>query len=132
MACPPFGTSAIGRFYCILKIYVINFPIYPIYICHQILDKSKVQKQPPVEIFFKKVKFSLKIRNIHRKISVLESLFNKVTGLQACNFTQKRLQRNLFPVNIANFKNTYFEKHQRTAASDGSCIFHRKLHKIIE
>ena len=33
----------------ILKIYVINFPIY---ICHQIPDELKVQKQPPV-VFFK-------------------------------------------------------------------------------
>ena len=33
----------------ILKMYVINFSIY---ICHQIPDKFKVQKQPPV-VFFK-------------------------------------------------------------------------------
>ena len=63
---------------------------------------------------------------------MLESLFNKVTGLQACNFTKKRLRHRHFPVNIANIKNTYFEKHLRTAASDSSCILHRKLNKIIE
>ena len=33
----------------ILKMYVINFSIYT---CHQIPDKFKVQKQPPV-VFFK-------------------------------------------------------------------------------
>ena len=33
----------------ILKIYVINFPIY---ICRQIPDEVKVQKQPTV-VFFK-------------------------------------------------------------------------------
>ena len=54
---------------------------------------------------------------------MLESLFNKVT----CNFIKKRLQHRRFPVNIANFKNTYFEKHLRTTASDSSYILHRKL-----
>ena len=70
--------------------------------------------------FLKKLYY--KLRNIHKKISVLESLFNKVTGLQACNFTKKRLQRRRFLVNIANFKSTYFEKHLQTAASDSSNI----------
>ena len=63
---------------------------------------------------------------------MLGSLFNKVTGLQACNFTKKRLQHRRFPMNIANFKNTYFEKHLQTAASDSSYILHRKLNKIIQ
>ena len=63
---------------------------------------------------------------------MLESLFNKFIGLQACNFTKKRLQHRRFPVNIANFKNTYFEKHLRTAGSDSSYILHRKLNKIIQ
>ena len=74
----------------------------------------------------------LKVRNIYRKTSVLESLFNKFIGLQVCNFTKKRLQHKLFPVNIVNFKNTYFEKHLRTAGSDSSYILHRKLNKIIQ
>ena len=55
---------------------------------------------------------------------MLESRFNKFVGLQACNFTKKWLQHKRFPVNIANFKNTYFEKHQRTAGSDSSYILH--------
>ena len=63
---------------------------------------------------------------------MLESLFNKFIGLQACNFTKKRLQHRRFPVNIANFKNTYFEKHLRTAGSDSSYILHRKLNKITQ
>ena len=37
-----------------------------------------------------------------------------------------------FPVNIANFKKTYFEKHLRTAPCDGSFTLHRKLNKIIQ
>ena len=44
-------------------------------------------------------KLFLKIRNIHRKTTVLESLFNKVANLQPCKFTEKRR----FPVHIANF-----------------------------
>ena len=35
--------------------------------------------------------------------TVLESLFNKVPGLNAGNFIKKRLQRSCFPVNIAKF-----------------------------
>ena len=63
---------------------------------------------------------------------MLESLFNKVTGLQACNLTTKRLQHRRFPVNIANFRNTYFEKRLRRAASDSSHILYRKLNRIIQ
>ena len=58
---------------------------------------------------------------------MLESLFNKVTGLQACNFTKKRLQHRRFPENIAN----YFEKHLRTAASDSSYILHKNWIKLF-
>ena len=61
-----------------------------------------------------------------------ESIFNKVTDLQAYNFTKKKLQHRRFPVNIANFKNTYFEKHLRTAAFNSSYILHRKLNKITQ
>ena len=46
------------------------------------------QKQPP-EVFYKKA--ALKFCNILRKKTVLESLFNKITGLQASNFIKKRL-----------------------------------------
>ena len=58
---------------------------------------------------------------------------NRVTGVQACNFTgKKRIQHRRFLANIANFKNTHFEKHLRTAASDSSYILCRKLNKIIQ
>ena len=46
---------------------------------------------------------SQKLRNIHRKASVLVCLFKKVTGLQACKFIKKGPQHSCFPVNIANF-----------------------------
>ena len=56
----------------------------------------------------------LKFRNIHSKISVLESLVNKVAELQACNFIKKWLQDRCFPVNIAKFlRTTFFIEHLR-------------------
>ena len=58
--------------------------------------------------------------NIHRKTPVLESLFNKVTGVQTfnkvqvCNFIKRKFQHRYFPVNIAKFLSTTFftEHHQ--------------------
>ena len=50
-------------------------------------------------------------RNIHRKVPVLESLFNKVGGLKTWNFIIKRLQRRCFPVNIAKFLRAFFMEH---------------------
>ena len=40
------------------------------------------------------------------KTPVLESLFNKVAGLQGCSFIKKRLQQRCFTVNISNFLGT--------------------------
>ena len=48
--------------------------------------------------------------NIHRKIIVLESLFNKVSGLKAFNFIKKILQHRCFPVNITKFLKALFSK----------------------
>ena len=45
---------------------------------------------------------------------MLESLFNKVAGFQACSFIKKRLPNRCFPVVIAS---TYFVKPLWTAAS---------------
>ena len=54
------------------------------------------QKQPP-EAFCKKG-CSWNFDKFHRKTPVLESLFDKVAGL---NFIKKRLQRRCFPVKFA-------------------------------
>ena len=56
-------------------------------------------------------KLLLKIRNFLKKTTVLESLFNKVAGLQPCRFTEKRLQHRCFPVHIANFLRTSILKN---------------------
>ena len=45
-------------------------------------------------------------QRIDRKTAVLESLFNKVAGLQACNFIKRRLQRNWFPVKFVKILRT--------------------------
>ena len=43
------------------------------------------------------------------KTHVLESLFNKISGLKVCNFIRKKLQHRCFPVNIAKFLRTAIE-----------------------
>ena len=64
------------------------------------------------EVFYKK-SCSKNFCNIHRKTPVVDSLFNKVTGLKACNWIKKRLQLRYFPVNIEILKKTYFEEYLR-------------------
>ena len=51
-------------------------------------------------------KLLLKYRNIHRKTLVLESLFNEIAVLKACNFIIKRLQYRCFSVKNAKFLRT--------------------------
>ena len=63
------------------------------FLMNQVFD---AQKQPP-EAFCKKG-CSWKFDKFHRKTPVLESLFDKVAGL---NFIKKRLQRRCFPVKFA-------------------------------
>ena len=77
------------------------------------LQKFQKQKQPPDVFYNKDV---LKIFGIFTGVGVF---FNKVAGLRLANVLKKRLQHRRFPVNIAKlFKNTYFEEHLQTAASD--------------
>ena len=50
---------------------------------------------------------------------MLESLFNKIAGVQACSFIKKRLQHSYFPVNIVTLlKNTNFQERLQTAAAN--------------
>ena len=57
---------------------------------------------------FLKIGVEKKFRRFHRKTPVLESLFNKVAGLQACNFITNRLQHRCFPVKFTKFLRTLF------------------------
>ena len=47
--------------------------------------------------------FSQKFRKFHRKTPVLESIFNKLTGLHACNFIKKDSKYRSFPVKLTKF-----------------------------
>ena len=47
---------------------------------------------------------------------MLESVFNKVTGLKACKFIKKRLHHRRFPVKFEIFKNTFFYRTPLVAA----------------
>ena len=49
---------------------------------------------------------SKKFCNIYRRTSMLDSLFNKVAGLHACNFIKRTLQHRYFLVNTAKFLRT--------------------------
>ena len=46
--------------------------------------------------------------NFTGKTHVLESLFKKALGPQACRFIKKRLQNRYFPVKLARFSSTFF------------------------
>ena len=49
-----------------------------------------------------------KFRKTHRKITELETFFNKVAGFQACNFIEKRIQTNSFLYILWNFQEHLF------------------------
>ena len=48
------------------------------------------------------------LANFTGKIFVLESLFKKASGPQACKFIKIRLQHRCFPVKLARFLSTFF------------------------
>ena len=65
-----------------------------------------------LQMFFKTV--VLKNFAIFTGKHLCGSLFNKVAGLQACNFIKKRLQHGCFPVNIAKcLRTAFFKEHLR-------------------
>ena len=73
---------------------------------NKLLKQKNNQKQPFTYVFQNRC--FLKIRNMHRKTPVLESLFNKLAGQKACNFIKKRFQHRCFPKNIAEFSRIAF------------------------
>ena len=76
----------------------------------------KTLKSSRTQMFFR---LGVLFHNIQRKTPELESLFNKVTGLQPCNFIKKRLQLRYFPLNIATFLRTaLFIEHFRWLVLD--------------
>ena len=70
---------------------------------------------------------SLKWPNIHRKTPVLDSLFNKVTGLDTCNFIKKWLQQRCFLVNpVAAFMSTRKGRRGKHGTKEQGKIFKMK------
>ena len=69
---------------------------------------------------------SWKFRKFHRKVVVLESLFNKVAVLTACNFIKNRLQHKCFPekskIYITKYLRTPFFTDAHRVAVSGLCI----------
>ena len=53
----------------------------------------------------------------------LESLFNKVAGLKACNFIKKRVQHRCFPFKFEKFLRTPFSQN-----THGGCFWRFSLH----
>ena len=60
----------------------------------------------------------LKFRKSHRKLPVLEFLFNKVICLKDCIFVKKRLQHLCFPLTFAKFLRTPFLQN-----TSGGCFW---------
>ena len=57
-------------------------------------------------------------RHIHKKTPVLKSLLNKVAASKACTFIKKTTSQ-MFSCEYCEIsKNTYFEEHLHTAASE--------------
>ena len=75
------------------------------------------------EVFYKKAVIK-NFAKLCRKTPVLEPLFNKVAGLQACNFIKNKIQQICFPVNI-------IEKFLITDFSRNICERLLDLRKIV-
>ena len=77
----------------ILRIKNAKFSGYCLYMDTNIYWDFQICISVPLKNFHK----------FHRKIPVLESLFNKVTSLKASNFFKKGLPYRCFPVKFAKF-----------------------------
>ena len=66
-------------------------------------------------------KYSEKFRKFGRKTPVVQSVFNKVAGLQAYNFVKKRLQHRCYLAKFAKFLRTlFFTEHLFTVTASVS------------
>ena len=64
-----------------------------------------------------------------RKTPVLESLFNKIAGLEDCNFIKKTLQHRCFPVKLAKFLRTpFFYRTPQVATS----VLYESMEKVVK
>ena len=64
---------------------------------------------------------SYKFSDIRKKMSMLESLFNKVTGLMACNFIKKETPTQVFSCEYHKMiENSFFYGTPPVAASENN------------
>ena len=69
---------------------------------------------------FFKIGVLKKLRIFHKKISVLESLLNKVVHLRTCNVIKKKLQHRFFPVKFSKLLRTpCFTEHLQWLLLEG-------------
>ena len=76
---------------------------------HQNQSQFLLRKQAP-EVPCKN-RGSQEFRKFQRQTPSLESLLNKVPGLKACNFIEKKLQHRCFPMKFAKFLRTTILKN---------------------
>ena len=78
---------------------------------------AKTLKRTREGVYKNSIRSLREFRNIHRKTPVLESLFTKVTGLNACNFIERRLPHRCFPVKFPRILRTSFFKRKPLVAA---------------
>ena len=82
-----------------------------------VLTKQLPKMQPFANILQNKTFY--KFPNIRKKISVLDSLFNKVTRLMACNFIKKETSTLVLSCEYHKmFENSFFYGTAAVAASE--------------
>ena len=106
--CFPSYQFSKGIFKLILRLFKNN-PLCKLY-------KAKRQKQQSTDVL--KNRCSEKFGNISRKTLVLESLFNEVALLKACNFVKKETPTQVFSGEYCKiFKKSFFYRASPLAAS---------------
>ena len=89
-------------------------------------NKSFIKKQPAVG--FNKKCVLKKFHKIHLKTPMLESYFNRVSGLRAVTLLKKRFQHRCFRVNFMKFLRTTFL--QNTSVICLTVSFHKQVSYI--
>ena len=99
-------------------------------ICLKLFSLQKIDKKTffikkqPLEGFSKKGVLK-KFRKIHLKTHVLESYFNRVSGLRVVTLLKKRLQHRCFQINFMKFLRTPFL--QNTSVICLTVSFHKEV-----
>ena len=84
-----------------ITFFLFHFSIFNLVFCYRVIFRSSC-----LQMFFK-VFFKIS-QNPQEQPYVGLSHFNKVAGLNICNFIKKRLRNRCFPVNFTKFSRTAF------------------------